>query len=133
MRNIILSSIIGFALGSTVTIFVVKGLPQGMNPSNHFSADLSSNIKNSTWATENDLLKVYFTDTDVCMFDLAESDVNMKFTYSVSDNKVFLNPEDLGSAWMSIGAKKLSWTFEYIDGYLVTDYEDNQLILKRIK
>ena len=133
MKNIIISSIIGFALGSTVTVFVIKGLPQGINAVYEFPTDLSSTIKNSTWATEDGILTIYFTDTDVCVFDVSEVKENFNFSYSVSDNKIFLTPEDIGSTMVTIGSTKFSWTFEYQDGYLITDFKDGQLILKKIK
>tara|TARA_R110000868_G_scaffold230010_3_gene483144 strand:- start:1509 stop:1910 length:402 start_codon:yes stop_codon:yes gene_type:complete len=132
MKNVIFASIIGFVLGSTSTLLVLNGLPDQIKSAIPVSSDISSIIKNSTWENENGSLRIYFTNSDVCIFDLEDNPVDSKFSYSISDNKVFLSPEDIGSTFLSIGAVKLTWTFEYKNGYLITDIEENQLKLKKV-
>lgn len=132
MKNVIFASIIGFVLGSTSTLLVLNGLPNQVKSAIPISSDLGSTIRNSTWEKEDGSLRVYFTDSDVCIFDFEDNPVDSKFSYSLSGDKVFLNPEDVGSTFLSIGSSKLTWTFVHYNGVLTTEIGENQLKLKKI-
>jgi hypothetical protein len=94
---------------------------------------LRSILSDSKWIEENGVVELWFTDSDVCMLRINDDKpIDSKFTYSVSNDQVFLNPEDFSSTFLSLGASKLNWTLSYEDGYLTTEIKEGQLKFKRV-